>query len=126
MAKKAETVEEMDAETLKAFVKKNEAKIVELLKEAPSKIEKKVDKGKDVAKGVFEAAMSKDVQQHFMKAGMEFMLGMAELMKAMPIPDDIKSMVKNGVKKDCADCEGPAAKKKSAPKKKSIEKIELT
>ena len=86
-----------------------------------------VDKGKDFAKGIFEAMMKREVQEHFIAMGVEFMLGMAEFMKALPIPEDIKSTVKGEIKKDtCSDCKGPEPKKKPATsKKKSIEKIEL-
>jgi hypothetical protein len=49
-------------------------------------------KAKDAAQGMFNAFTDPEVQKHFMKMGMEFMMAMSIIMKAVPVPDFVKDM----------------------------------
>ena len=84
------------------------------------------EKGKDAMKPFFDAMKNPEVQKHFITMGVEFMLGVTEFMKSLPITEEIKAKMNPDAAK--AGPEGPAPKKSSQKKqsqKKSIEKIEL-
>jgi len=49
-------------------------------------------KAKETAEDVFKAFNDPDVQKHFMKMGIEFMMAMSALIKVMPFPDIVKDM----------------------------------
>ena len=119
--------EKCQEEEAKNFRKKAEEYKKMLKSPIESKFEEEMEKGKDFAKSLFEAMTRPEVQQHFMAMAKEFMLGMTEFMKALPIPEDMKAMAKQEFGGDCANCKGPGTKKKpTTPKKKpAIEKIEV-
>ena len=50
----------------------------------------KKEKAKEKAEQVFNAFTDPDVQKHFLVMGMEFMMGMNALIRAMPFPDFVK------------------------------------
>jgi hypothetical protein len=54
--------------------------------------EEQKKKAKDAAQGMFNAFTDPEVQKHFLSMGIEFMMAMTALMKAMPIPDAVKDM----------------------------------
>lgn len=97
-AKKKEKAPEED---LAEFVLANEERILEILKakeeEAESKIGSKIEeekaKGKAFVKGVVEAITDREVTEHFMSMGIEFMLGVSSFIKALPWPDEMKPFV---------------------------------
>lgn len=84
-------------ENIEDFVLKNEERILEILKEKESKARNKIseekEKGKAFVKGMVEAVTNKEVTEHFMSMGIEFVLGMGALIKAMPWPEEMKPFV---------------------------------
>lgn len=138
--KKPEMSEE---EKFEEFVLENEERIMEILMEGKSqittKIEAKKTEGKEFVKGMIEAMMNRDVQEHFMSMGIEFIMGVSAFIKAMPLPEEFKPFVDAvSEQKDAIgdlmcrnnpNCAAAPAKKTTAKKKtastSSIEKIEL-
>ena len=100
-------------------------------KNTKAKIEKVEDKTEDTVKRIFNAFFSEDVQKHMIGAGVEFVLGLNALAKAMPVPeraqdavDKISEVKENASKAYCAknpDC----PRKKAEAKKTTAKKIEL-
>ncbi|MDR0309931.1 MAG: hypothetical protein LBH88_04160 [Candidatus Methanoplasma sp.] len=87
--------------------------------------EKKKAKAKETAQEAFNAFTDPEVQRHFMAMGMEFMMAMNALMRAMPFPDTFKDMADKAEEarkkaSDAARSGKPTAEKveiRSAPKK---------
>jgi len=93
-------------------------------KAVKKKLEDKKEKGKEFAKGVAEAAISREVTEHLMSAGIEFMMGISALVKAFPWPDDIKPYL-DAVSERKETAGSVICKKNPNCSKASIEKIEL-
>ncbi|MFA5452218.1 MAG: hypothetical protein WC248_01415 [Candidatus Methanomethylophilaceae archaeon] len=116
-----------DAEVLFSDEK---AKVEDLAKMNKEKIEEYADakkaKVEEVAIGVFGAVANPVVQRHFIKMGMEFMMGMDEMLKAMPMPEAMKKTWESAT--DARDiftdsyCD---VNPKCQTKKKGTKKIEL-
>jgi len=87
--------------------------------------EEEKKKAKDTAQGIFNAFTDPEVQRHFMVMGMEFMMGMDALFRAMPFPDSIKDMAKKAeeARKGASD-NFSKAKTNSSPCRE-LEKIEI-
>lgn len=51
---------------------------------------------KEAARAVFAAVTNRETQRHFIRAGMEIMLGFDALLRSMPMPDAAKSIVEKG------------------------------
>lgn len=142
-AKKKEKAPEVD---LAEFVLANEEKILEILKakeaeaesevedelnKVESKIKEEKEKGKALVKGVVEAITDREVTEHFMSMGIEFMLGIGALVKALPWPEEMKPFVDMvGEQKDalssvmCRNNPNCGAKQKELPSP-ALERIEL-
>lgn len=112
-----------DDESVKAFLKDN-------AKKAKKKIEETEDAVEDTVKKVFEAIFSPEVQKHVIGAGVEMMLGLTALVKAMPVPskaqpivDKMSEMRMNASSVYCA--KNPDCPRKKAETKTDAMKIEL-
>ncbi|MDR1954857.1 MAG: hypothetical protein LBP82_02760 [Candidatus Methanoplasma sp.] len=74
-----------EKESFKSAFDEERSRIEELAKEQKKK-------AKETAQGAFDAFTDPEVQKHFAAMGMEFMMGMNALMKAMPCPDCFRDM----------------------------------
>jgi len=85
-----------EKEILEKFLNEEKEYFKGMFEEEQSKAEEffgeKKKKAKETAEDVFKAFNDPDVQRHFMKMGIEFMMGMSALMKVMPFPDFVKDM----------------------------------
>ena len=98
-----------------------------------NKIEKQMDKVKEekdrfkgMVKETVEAFTSREVQEHFMSAGIELMLAFGTMIKNIPVPSAFEPATE--MVGEQMDAMGSVVRKRPAkPKKKeeSIEKIEL-
>jgi len=122
---------EKTEEEFREFILDNEEKILEIIQarksKAGSKFGKEVEKGKAFTKGVLEAFMSKEVQEHFIRMGLEMMMGIGALIKALPLPEELSPVV-DAVTEQNDALEG-MVKKSGSPKprkkKSPVEKIEV-
>jgi hypothetical protein len=128
------TVKDMETDDgFREFVLENEERILELLRsgktKAGSRFGAETEKGKAFAKGVVEAFMSRDVQEHFIRMGIEMLMGVGAFIKALPLPDELAPIV-DAVSEQNETLEGIISKQGSGrkPKKKkddTIQKIEV-
>ena len=107
---------------VRTFVKDN-------AKKAKAKVEKTEDVIEDNVKKFFGAIFSPEVQRHMVGAGVELMLGLGAIIKAMPVPEKAEPVVEkvSEIKKNAksAYCsKNPDCPKKKA-EKKDAKKIEL-
>jgi hypothetical protein len=83
-----------EKEMMEKFFKEGKSSFKETFNKECGKAEdfakEKKDKAKEKAEDVFNAFTDPEVQKHFMVMGMEFMMGMSALIKAMPFPDFMK------------------------------------
>ena len=98
-------------------------------KKAKAKVESAGDAVEDSVKKVFGAIFSPEVQKHMVSAGVELMLGLSAIVKAMPVPekaqpvvDKVTEMKKNAKSVYCS--KNPDCPKKKAAKTET-KKIEL-
>ena len=124
-------MKEKTEEEFREFVLDNEEKISEILRagrsKADSKLSKEVEKGKAFTKGVLEAFMSKDVQEHFIRMGVEMMMGIGALIRALPLPDEFGPVVDAVAEQNEAlgEMVSKSSSRKPRKKKSSLEKIEV-
>jgi len=91
--------------------------------------EPKKEKVDDAMKAMFSIITNKEIQRHFVKAGVEFLSGIEELIRAVPVPDNVKETMKKASEakddfvKDVVD-ELNSSKQKAAGKKK-MKKIDV-
>jgi len=117
-------------EELREFILENEEKILEILQSRKSKAESKfseeMEKSKALTKGVLEAFMNKEVQGHFIRMGIEMMMGVGALIKALPLPEEFSPLV-DAVTEQNDALEGMVKKNpgKTKKKKSDVEKIEV-
>ncbi|MCL2712414.1 MAG: hypothetical protein FWD37_03960 [Methanomassiliicoccaceae archaeon] len=83
---------------IEEFVKKNREAIEKILKEQDTsafkeKADAQKEKAEEVLKGVIGTILNPDIQRHFVKAGMEFLSGIEELLKSAPFPEKVKETV---------------------------------
>ncbi|MCL2317746.1 MAG: hypothetical protein FWC44_01625 [Methanomassiliicoccaceae archaeon] len=85
-----------EKEILEKFLNEEKEYFKGMFEEEQSRAEEffseKKHKAKETAEDVFKALSDPDVQKHFMKMGIEFMMAMSALMKVMPFPDFMKDM----------------------------------
>ena len=112
-----------DDDSVKAFLKEN-------AKKAKKKAEEQKDAFEDNVKRVFEAIFSTEVQKHVIGAGVELVLGINALLKAMPVPEKAQPIVdkmsefrQNAASVYCA--KNPDCPRKNAAAKTEAKKIEL-
>ena len=120
-------------EELEKIIKEQKEMIDKLINAQKSsfkeKIEPKKEKVDDAMKAMFSIFTNKEVQRHFVKAGVEFLSGIEALIKAVPVPDNVKETMKKASEakddfvKDVVD-ELNSSKQKAAGKKK-IKKIDV-
>ena len=120
---------------IEKFVKENTEEIERILKAQKGsfkeKAEQKKEKAEETMKSFFSLFFSPDIQRHFVRAGIEFLSGIDELMRSAPMPGfvketmerahETKETIKDEVKKD-ADAKNKAAK---PDKDKKIKKIDV-
>ena len=83
-------------------------------------------KVEEIALGMFAAVANPVVQRHFIKMGMEFMMGMDEMVKAMPMPDTMKKTWESATDiRDTFTDSYCDVNPKCQTKKKTAKKIEL-
>ena len=79
---------------IEEFVKQNKEKIEKILKEQKGSFKEKAEpqmkKAEDVVTGVISLFLDPEIQKHFVKAGMEMLAGVEELLKKAPMPDKVK------------------------------------
>jgi len=100
-------------------------------KKAKAKISQAEDAAEDTAKKIVKAIFSEDVQRHMIGAGVELVLGINALFKAMPVPesarkvtDKLSEVRANASKAYCA--KNPDCPRRNAEAKKAENiKIEL-
>ena len=99
-------------------------------KKAKERIDKAEDAVEDTAKKIFRAVFSEDVQKHMIGAGVELVLGINALFKAMPVPDRAQKVVDkmsevrtNASRAYCA--KNPDCPRRNAEAKTETKKIEL-
>ena len=97
-------------------------------KKAKAKVETASDAVEDSVKKVFNAFFSPEVQKHVISAGVELMLGVSAIAKAMPVPEKVQPVVdkfsefrKNAKSVYCS--KNPDCPKKAV--KAEVKKIEL-
>lgn len=119
--------EDMDAdELLEALVRCQRAKIEKILNEQKGSFKEKFEPEKKKAEDAFGSivALLTDpaVQRHFMKAGIEFFAGLDELIRNIPVPENIKDAVNKARKAREEASEDAGAeeeeKEKAPPRKK--------
>ena len=124
-----------DAKDIEKFVKENMEEIERILKAQKSsfkeKTEQKKEKAEEMMKSFASLFFSPDIQRHFVRAGIEFLSGVDELIRSAPMPGfvketmehahETKETIKDEVKKD-ADAKNKAAK---PDKDKKIKKIDV-
>ncbi|MDR1690419.1 MAG: hypothetical protein LBR42_01070 [Candidatus Methanoplasma sp.] len=117
---------------LERLFKEEKESFKSAIEEEQAKAEEQKKKAKEAVQGVFNAFTDPEVQKHFMKMGMEFVMGVNALVKAMPFPEGFRDMAdkaeeaRKSAAEDFAKSSGrtkPAAPEKieikSAPKKAS-------
>jgi len=86
--------DDMDIEE---FVKKNKEMIEAILKAQKEKFKEKAEpqkqKAEDAVKGMISLILDPEIQRHFVKAGMEVLSGIEEILKKAPMPDKMKETV---------------------------------
>ncbi|MCL2890931.1 MAG: hypothetical protein FWF40_03455 [Methanomassiliicoccaceae archaeon] len=93
-------------------------------------IDSKKEKADETFRSVFAIFTNKEIQRHFVKAGMEFLSGIEEIIKAIPVPDSVREKMdmaaeaKDDFVKDVVCDLNPSCKYKSASKKK-MKKIDV-
>lgn len=97
MAAKKNDGEKTKEENFEEFVLQNEERIMEILMAGKSNVESKIgaekEKGKAFVKGMVEAITNPEVTEHFMSMGIELLLGIGALVKAMPWPEEMQPFV---------------------------------
>ena len=100
-------------------------------KKAKGKVEDAADATEDTVKKVVDALFSPEVQKHMIGAGVEIMLGIGAIFKAMPVPksaqpfvDKMEEVRSNAQTVYCSKNPGCPRKKAETPKSKA-KKIEL-
>jgi hypothetical protein len=94
-------------------------------KKAEEFAQKQKDKAKDTAQEMFNAFTDPDVQRHFMAMGMEFMMGMNALMRAMPFPDCVRDMADKAGEAGKSAAENAARTGRGRSNASALEKIEI-
>jgi len=89
--------------------------------------EEQKNKAKDTAQEMFNAFTDPNVQRHFMAMGMEFMMAVSALMKAMPFPDPIRDMAGKAeeARKNASDNFSRSGSGRSKPGAQAPEKVEI-
>jgi len=89
------------------------------------KVKEEKDRFKEMVKGTVEAFTSREVQEHFMSAGIELMLAFGTMIKNVPVPSVFEPATE--MVGEQMDAMSVVRKRPAKPKKKeeSIEKIEL-
>ena len=108
---------------LKSFIKEN-------AKKAKKKVEEAADATEESVKKVVSAIFSQDVQKHMIGAGVELMLGIGAIFKAMPVPqkaepivDKMSEIRRNAQSVYCS--KNPGCPRKKTEAKIETKKIEL-
>jgi len=84
----------------------------------------------DAFRSVLSIFTNKEIQKHFVKAGMEFLSGIEELIKAVPVPDSVREKMDMATEatddfvKDVVSDINTSYKQKATGKKK-IKKIDV-
>ena len=112
-----------DDKGVKTFIKEN-------AKKAKDKAEHAKDATEESVKKVFNALFSPEVQKHMFTAGVEIMLGIGAIIKAMPVPEKAQPIVdkmaevrSNAASVYCA--KNPECPRKKAEAKAEAKRIEL-
>jgi len=119
-------------ELLEALVKAQRSKIEKILNDQKAsmkeKIEPKKEKAEETVKSVLSLFFNSEVQRHFVKAGIEFLSGVGEMIKNAPMSEDMRENVckvcnmKDKIVKDATD---EINSKQKANKDKKMKKIEV-
>ena len=115
-------------EMLEELVKAHREKIEKILKEQDAAEFKEGPKAEDTLKSILSLFLDPEVRGHFVKAGIEILSGIEQLLKSAPMPDDMKQnvekacditdkVVNNIVKEVCPD--------KKPKGKKTMKKIDV-
>ncbi|MCL2608134.1 MAG: hypothetical protein FWD92_06250 [Methanomassiliicoccaceae archaeon] len=123
-------IEDMNTdELLELLVKAQRDKVEKMLnaqKESiKEKIEPKKEKAEEAIKSMLSLVFSPGVQGHFVKAGIEFLSGVEEIIKNAPMPDSVRENVCKAcdLKDKVKDAVGDIGKQKTKDKK--MKKIEV-
>jgi len=115
---------------LEEIVRMNREKIEEILKaQKKEKFEPKKEKAEEAMKGILSLFLDPKIQMHFVRAGMEFLYGIEEIVKGAPLPDEMKETVnkacemKDNIVKGIVNEMDPKAKPKD--KEKKMKKIDV-
>ncbi|MDR2698133.1 MAG: hypothetical protein LBB30_00425 [Candidatus Methanoplasma sp.] len=94
---------------------------------AKDSAEERKNKAKDTAQEMFNAFTDPEVQKHFMAMGMEFMMAVSALMKAMPFPEHIKDMADKAeaARKNASDNFSKPGAGRGGAGTKTPEKVEI-
>jgi len=113
------------------FVKKNMGEIELILKAQKESFKEQAntqkEKAEDTLKGVLSLILDPEIQRHFVKAGMEVLSGIEEILKKAPMPDKVKETfekacdAKEKFVKDVVCEENPDCKIKKKTKKIDVE-----
>jgi len=125
--------EDMNAdELLEALVKVQRAKVEKILNDQKASIKEKIEPKKEKAEESFKSLLSlffsPEVQGHFVKAGISFLSGIGEMIKNVPMSDEMKENVckactlKDKIVKDAA---ADIDSKQKTNKDKKMKKIEV-
>jgi len=121
-----------DGIDLEEIVRKNREKIEKILKDQKGSFKEKADstkeKAEDALKGILSLFLDPEIQMHFIRAGMEFLHGIEEIVKNAPMSDNMKDTVEKACEmKDkiidaVANEMDPKSKPKDKPKDKDKDK----
>jgi len=94
------------------------------------KVETEKKKADEALKSMVSIFTNKDIQRHFVRAGMEFLSGIEELIKTIPFPDNVKETMdkayeaKDDIVREVCDL-NPSCKYKATGTKKKMKKIDV-
>lgn len=104
------------------------SRIVKAVDEAEANADRMRQKTEEFIQDTYKMVMHPDVQRHFMKMGMEFMMAVSAMMQNAPTPDFMKESVadmeKNWKKTSCSMNEECEVRKSNKPNKVTIESEE--
>ena len=128
---------DMSDEELRQFLKDNKERIEAIMAEdektnlerPKEKASEKKDNAEDTIKEMYDALMNPEAHRHFIRMGMEFFMGMSEILDKVPVPkpvrkfkEDIEESKAKAQNEMCRSNENCAFKKSQDD---GLEKIEL-
>jgi len=125
-AQRSETDVDVEKDTKKKRASKCDTCTKKKIEDQMDKVKEEKDRFKEMIKETVEAFTSREVQEHFMSAGIELMLAFGTMIKNIPVPSVFEPATE--MVGEQMNAVGSVVRKRPAKSKKkeeSIEKIEL-